>query len=431
MIAVRDAVTAAEAGRAQARAAHASAVAAAAGRPSAFVAAQLDAGAAGVAAAAEVESKRLALAALLAAPPTPASTSAEIAVAQADLNVAVANAEVTRLEGVAAVAAAVASGTAADVAAAAALAAAADGAAAAEIAARQRALDLVLAAPAAAPPTAAEIAAARADLAAAEANAATLSRAGAIAVADTQASSTSARADVSSAAAAVRAADRALANAEAALASWYGPAGRLADDLALAERRAGVQVPADELIFVSSAPVRVADLAVARGDAVEGALMTVTDSHVAIDGSLRLAEAPLVEPGMTVAIEEPDLGIAATGVVSRVAATPGTNGVDGFHIYFEVLVAEPPPTLVGASVRLTVPVETTGRGVLAVPLSALTLAADGSSRVQSARGGALRIVTVEPGLSADGFVEVVPVDGTLAPGDLVVIGFEQRVRTTP
>ena len=48
--------------------------------------------------------------------------------------------------------------------------------------------------------------------------------------------------------------------------------------------------------------------------------------------------------------------------------------------------------------RLTVPVETTGQGVLAVPLSALTLAADGSSRVQSARGGVLRFVTVEPGL---------------------------------
>ena len=31
----------------------------------------------------------------------------------------------------------------------------------------------------------------------------------------------------------------------------------------------------------------------------------------------------------------------------------------------------------------------------------------------------------------DGFVEVVPVDGTLAPGDLVVIGFEQRVSATP
>jgi hypothetical protein len=32
---------------------------------------------------------------------------------------------------------------------------------------------------------------------------------------------------------------------------------------------------------------------------------------------------------------------------------------------------------------------------------------------------------VEPGLSADGFVAVTPVDGTLEAGQLVVIGFEQ------
>ena len=406
VIGARDAVAAAEAGLAQARAAHACAVAAAAARPAAFVAAQLDAGAASVAAAAEVEAKRLALDALLAPPQTAAATIAEIAAAQADLNVAIANATAVSLEGAAAIADAIASGG--DVAATTALAAANSGVAAAEVTAKQRALDVVQLGPAVRPPTAAEIAAAEADLAAAVAGAATLLRAGELAVADTQAGATSVRADVTGA-----------------------PAGRLADDLAQAERRAGVQVPVDELIFVPSTPIRVAALAVARGDAVAGALMTVTDSNVAIDGSLRLAEAPLVQPGMTVVIEEPDLGIAASGVVSRVPATPGTNGVDGFHIYFEVLVAEPPPTLVGASVRRTVPVESTGRGVLAVPLSALTLAADGTSRVQSKRGGALRFVTVEPSLAADGFVEVRPVDGALVPGDLVVIGFEQRVSVTP
>jgi hypothetical protein len=40
-------------------------------------------------------------------------------------------------------------------------------------------------------------------------------------------------------------------------------------------------------------------------------------------------------------------------------------------------------------------------------------------------GGSLEYVVVEPGLSADGFVEVTPVDGTFAAGQLVVIGFEQ------
>ena len=113
---------------------------------------------------------------------------------------------------------------------------------------------------------------------------------------------------------------------------------------------------------------------------------------------------------MKVNIDEPDLGIKATGVVSRVADAPGTNGVDGFHVYFEVLVDESPASLVGASVRMTVPVESTGGSVLAVPVNAVTLSADGSSRIQRSNNGALEYVTVEPGLSADGFVAVRAVD---------------------
>jgi hypothetical protein len=37
----------------------------------------------------------------------------------------------------------------------------------------------------------------------------------------------------------------------------------------------------------------------------------------------------------------------------------------------------------------------------------------------------LEYVVVEPGLSASGFVQVTPVDGELAPGQLVVIGYEK------
>jgi hypothetical protein len=127
---------------------------------------------------------------------------------------------------------------------------------------------------------------------------------------------------------------------------------------------------------------------------------------------------------MAVVIDEPDLGIKATGTVSKVADTPGTFGVDGFHIYFEVVVDETPASLVGVSLRLTVPTESTGGAVTAVPVSALSLAADGTSRVQVDKNGSLEFVVVEPGLSADGFVEVTPVDGKLVPGQLVVVGYK-------
>jgi hypothetical protein len=195
--------------------------------------------------------------------------------------------------------------------------------------------------------------------------------------------------------------------------------------LGSARAQAGVQVPADELVFAASAPVRVTELA-AGGDSAVGASIGVSDASVAVDGALRLEEAQLVKPGMRVEIDEPDLGVNATGVVSRVADAPGTNGVDGFHVYFEVLVDGAPASLVGASLRLTVPVETSGESVLAVPVSAVTLSVDGESRVQKQDENAeLEYVTVEPGLSARGYVAVKPVDGTLAAGDLVVIGFEQ------
>jgi hypothetical protein len=99
--------------------------------------------------------------------------------------------------------------------------------------------------------------------------------------------------------------------------------------------------------------------------------------------------------------------------------------VDGYHIYFEVLVDETPVTLEGFSLRLTIPVESTGGAVTVVPISALFLAADGTSRVQVEGHGSLEFIVVEPGLSAGGFVEVTPVDGTLSAGQLVLIGYEK------
>ena len=201
-------------------------------------------------------------------------------------------------------------------------------------------------------------------------------------------------------------------------------AARLAADLETARDKTGVQVPADELIFIPALPVRVEQNEVEIGDDAGGPVVMVTNNQLAIDSSLPLEEAPLVKPGMAVAIDEPELGIEATGIVARVASIPGTDGVDGFHIYFEVLVDETPLTLDGFSLRLTIPVESTGGAVLVVPLSALTLAPDGSSRIQVEKDGTLEYITVKPGLSADGFVEITPVDGEITPGQLVVIRFE-------
>ncbi|NNF53967.1 MAG: hypothetical protein HKN03_05930 [Acidimicrobiales bacterium] len=193
---------------------------------------------------------------------------------------------------------------------------------------------------------------------------------------------------------------------------------------------AGVLVPADEILFLSALPVRVAEIGIALGEPIDGPVLTVTDANVSIDGSLPIEQSSLVTVGMEVLIDEPDLGIEATGVVSSIADAPGTDGLDGFHVYFEVTVEDPPRNLVNASVRLTIPVESTSDAVLVVPITALTLAVDGSSQVQIDRAGTLESVVVRPGLSAQGFVEVEVVDGNLAAGDLVLIGFETPLSGT-
>lgn len=204
---------------------------------------------------------------------------------------------------------------------------------------------------------------------------------------------------------------------------------RLAADLDVMREKLGVPVPVDEIVFIPRLPVRVQELTALVGQPARGPVLSVTDNQLVIDSSLPLDAAPLVKPGMAVAIDEQALGIKATGRVASVASTPGTLGVDGFHIYLEVRVENTPARLEGFSLRLTIPIQSTRGAVTAVPLSAVSLAADGTSRVQvQSQDGTLEYVVVEPGLSANGFVEVTPVQGTLKPGQLVVVGYDAPQR---
>jgi peptidoglycan hydrolase-like protein with peptidoglycan-binding domain len=199
---------------------------------------------------------------------------------------------------------------------------------------------------------------------------------------------------------------------------------RLERELTAAREKLSVQVPADEIVFIPSLPVRVHDVTAAVGASASGPVMSVTDNQLTIDSQLPIAAAPAVKPGMKVAIDEQALGIKATGVVETVANTPGTRGVDGYHFYLGVKIESTPVSLAGFSVRLTIPVETSKSAVTAVPTSAVSLAVDGTSRVQVDRGGVLEYVTVKPGLSAGGYVEVIAVEGRLVPGQRVVMGYK-------
>jgi peptidoglycan hydrolase-like protein with peptidoglycan-binding domain len=186
---------------------------------------------------------------------------------------------------------------------------------------------------------------------------------------------------------------------------------------------AGVQVPANEILFLPDLPIRVDEVKALRGSTVSGPLMTVTASSLIIDSSLGVSDAKLVKPGDRVLIEEPDLGLRTRGVVAEVDTTPGTRKVDPNRFYFSVIPSSRARAVVGASVKLTIAVTSTGRRVLAVPISAVSVGGDGSSRVQVRRRGRTVLVRVVPGLSAQGYVQVRPARGErLRRGDLVIVG---------
>jgi peptidoglycan hydrolase-like protein with peptidoglycan-binding domain len=196
-------------------------------------------------------------------------------------------------------------------------------------------------------------------------------------------------------------------------------------DLVLGARAgAGVQLPADEVVFVPASPVRVTDVLAGAGAAADKALLTVTGSEVVVDGLLPVDQARLLSPGATAALDDPTRQLSSRGTVAWVAPNPGTHGADAFHVAFRVLADDASADLVGGSLRVTVPIESTDQARLTVPVSALSLGPDGGSRVRRSAEDRLSWVPVQAGLSADGYVVVTPTEGTLEPGDMVVVGVE-------
>lgn len=414
-LAADQAVRAAEADLAAAEAAAQDAADALEAANQAVDVARAEADAANVAADAEVSTQTVARNAVYA---DPASTPVQRAAADTAVQVAESAATATRLAGQASIDAATDAAAAAsrarDLADQAVVTATAD---LADTVAFRAALDD--------PDRHAEVlAAAEAELASTESAAEATRIAGELAMQSARDGLSGAEAGAAASKSSVGAAGRVLRNAKTQKTLLSATLAELNDELATVEFAADIQVPADEVLFLPSVPVRIEQVDVVPGDQLAGPILTATQLQLAIDTSLPLDEASLIKEGMTVQLDEPSLGLTGSGTVGRVADSPGTDGVDGFHIYAEILVDEAPSSIVGTSVRLTIPIESTGGEVLAVPVNALFLAADGSSRVQIQRPEGLAFVTVEPGLSAAGFAAVTPIDGTLEPGDLVVIGFD-------
>ena len=205
-------------------------------------------------------------------------------------------------------------------------------------------------------------------------------------------------------------------------------------DLAELSRDVGSPVPAGEFLFFRVFPIRVDSVTVARGDVAGGEVMRVSGSRLAIDASVSVDEAELIEEGDRVTIELSRLNIELGGTIEFKADQAGTDGVAADAVYIEILPDEVRAELNNTNVKITIPVATRSSGgeVLAVPAAALSATGSGDTIVTvEEEDGATRVVRVNPGLSAPGgMVEITALDGVLEEGDRVVIGFQQGVTTT-
>ncbi len=211
-------------------------------------------------------------------------------------------------------------------------------------------------------------------------------------------------------------------------------------------------LPASEVVFLSSLPRRVDNVDVKLGSIISGPVMTVSGATLEILASASADDAALLTVGATgavavlgqdvqvtvAAIEAPGSGASAEettpegeGEEGSEGSTPAGGGASGdekgrykIRLQLGQLTDEQLTTLQGGqNVRVKMPVSSTGGEVLAVPLAALTAGPGGESRIErQGAEGATELVTVETGLAASGYVQILSSQEPITAGDLVVVG---------
>ena len=201
------------------------------------------------------------------------------------------------------------------------------------------------------------------------------------------------------------------------------------DSLTTAEEATMTYLPAGEILYLPGLPRRVDEVTVDRGSTIKGSVMRVSGATLQISASASAGDAKLMKVGDAAVLSVPDdseHGATVTSIAAAEAAE-GTEAASGrFTILLtpDELTPEQLQSIQGGNLRVTIPVSSTDGEVLAVPLAALTAGPGGESRVEvsSGTGDETVLVEVTAGLAANGFVEVVAVDGSLGEGDLVVVG---------
>ncbi|QOV47543.1 peptidoglycan-binding protein [Streptomyces chromofuscus] len=200
----------------------------------------------------------------------------------------------------------------------------------------------------------------------------------------------------------------------------------------------GTKVPAGEIVFLSDLPARLDEVSIKIGDTPSGPVGTVTSSEVVVQAVVPGNDASLLHKGMTARVETPDGKevegklVALGDDVPKNDAGDDTNapqtsggGSGDASAPVPVQISIPAGKLTknaNGSAKVTIEVGSSTGDVLTVPIAALHTSADGHAMVRVRRGTTVVEVSVKPGLSAEGQVEVTPSGDALKAGDQVVVG---------
>jgi len=176
-----------------------------------------------------------------------------------------------------------------------------------------------------------------------------------------------------------------------------------------------------EVVFQSE-PIRVGDVLVTAGDGVQSGtpLITTSASSTFVTVELSTDDQDLVDGGDIVTVVLPD-GTRESAVVTEIGSVVQANQQGNTFFEMRVTLDDPEaaPGLDEAPVDVEIVSDSAG-GVLAVPVTALVALAEGGYAVEViSDAGTTYLVAVEPGLFADGSVEVAAQG--LQDGMLVVI----------
>lgn len=185
----------------------------------------------------------------------------------------------------------------------------------------------------------------------------------------------------------------------------------------------GAVEPGD--ILFSREPVRVGAHSASVGESVQPGtpILEISSSTQVVTVELELADRTLVARRDQVTVELPDESeiagrIAGIGSVAQATTDEETGEETGSTVEVTIRLSERARGLTQAPVDVVV-VTDSQEGVLAVPVTALVALLGGGYAVEVPNAQTTRLVQVEPGMYADGYVEIA--EGDLAEGDTVVV----------